>query len=162
MNGGDHEFRGGSPVHSRRWRWIVWCVFLLGAALAWLFAERYFGGVHDPDAVPRVVTPRGDLAAEEKSNIELFRLSSPSVVYITRLAMRRDRFSLNMFEIPQGTGSGFVWNNLGHIITNFHVVQGRVPCASPWRITPSGMRAWWGYRRIRIWRSCSSMRREPA
>ena len=124
MNTEDREYRPGSPPRSRRWRWLVWCVFLLGAALAWLFAERYFGGVHDPDAVPRVVTPRGDLAAEEKSNIELFRLSSPSVVYITRLAMRRDRFSLNMFEIPQGTGSGFVWNGQGHIITNFHVVQG--------------------------------------
>ena len=112
--------------------------FLLGAALAWLFAERYFGGAHDPNAVPRVVTPRGDLAAEEKSNIELFRLSSPSVVYITRLAMRRDRFSLNMFEIPQGTGSGFVWNNLGHIITNFHVVQG----TSSLRITLADNSEW--------------------
>ena len=124
MNGGNHEFRSEGPAYSRKWRWVIWCVFLLGAALAWLVAERYFGGVHDPNAVPRVVSPRGDLAAEEKSNIELFRLSSPSVVYITRLAMRRDRFSLNMFEIPQGTGSGFVWNHQGHIITNFHVVQG--------------------------------------
>ena len=138
MNGGGREHRGGGVTYSSRWRWLVWCVFLLGVALAWMFARGYFDNFHDPDAVPRVVTPRGDLAAEEKSNIELFRLSSPSVVYITRLAMRRDRFSLNLFEIPQGTGSGFVWNDQGHVITNFHVIQG----ASALRITLADNSEW--------------------
>ena len=138
MNGGGREFRGGKPMSSAGWRWVVWCVFLLGVVLAWLFARGYFDDLHDPDAVPRVVTPRGDLAAEEKSNIELFRLSSPSVVYITRLAMRRDRFSLNLFEIPQGTGSGFVWNDQGHVITNFHVIQG----ASAVRVTLADNSEW--------------------
>ena len=138
MNGGGREFRRGGPVFSSGWGWLVWCVFLLGVVLAWLFARGYFDNLHDPDAVPRVVTPRGDLAAEEKSNIELFRLSSPSVVYITRLAMRRDRFSLNLFEIPQGTGSGFVWNDQGHVITNFHVIQG----ASALRVTLADNSEW--------------------
>lgn len=138
MNGGGREFRGAGPTYSSGWRWLVWCVFLLGVALAWMFARGYFDNLHDPDAVPRVVTPRGDLAAEEKSNIELFRLSSPSVVYITRLAMRRDRFSLNLFEIPQGTGSGFVWNDQGHVITNFHVIQG----ASVLRVTLADNSEW--------------------
>ncbi len=138
MNGGGREFRRGSPMSSSGWRWVVWCVFLLGVTLAWMFARGYFDTLHDPDAVPRVVTPRGDLAAEEKSNIELFRLSSPSVVYITRLAMRRDRFSLNLFEIPQGTGSGFVWNDQGHVITNFHVIQG----ASALRVTLADNSEW--------------------
>ena len=138
MNGGGREFRRGGSMYAGGWRWLVWCVFLLGVALAWLFARGYFDNLHDPDAVPRIVTPRGDLAAEEKSNIELFRLSSPSVVYITRLAMRRDRFSLNLFEIPQGTGSGFVWNDQGHIITNFHVIQG----ASVLRVTLADNSEW--------------------
>ena len=138
MNGGGREFRRGSPMSSSGWRWVVWCVFLLGVTLAWMFARGYFDTLHDPDAVPRIVTPRGDLAAEEKSNIELFRLSSPSVVYITRLAMRRDRFSLNLFEIPQGTGSGFVWNDQGHVITNFHVIQG----ASALRVTLADNSEW--------------------
>lgn len=138
MNGGGREFRRGSPMSSSGWRWVVWCVFLLGVTLAWMFARGYFDTLHDPDAVPRIVTPRGDLASEEKSNIELFRLSSPSVVYITRLAMRRDRFSLNLFEIPQGTGSGFVWNDQGHVITNFHVIQG----ASALRVTLADNSEW--------------------
>ena len=138
MNGGGREFRGAGPAYSSGWRWIVWCVFVLGVVFAWLFARGYFDTLHDPDAVPRVVTPRGDLAAEEKSNIELFRLSSPSVVYITKLAMRRDGFSLNLFEIPQGTGSGFFWNDQGHVITNFHVIRG----ASALRVTLADNSEW--------------------
>jgi S1-C subfamily serine protease len=39
------------------------------------------------------------------------------------VAIQRDRFSLNLLEIPQGTGSGFIWDSDGHIITNFHVIQ---------------------------------------
>jgi S1-C subfamily serine protease len=67
---------------------------------------------------------RGDLAADEKATIELFERTSPSVVYVTNLALRRDFFGLNVFEIPQGTGSGFVWDDAGHVVTNFHVIQG--------------------------------------
>lgn len=71
----------------------------------------------------RPVQPRGDLAADEKATIELFESASPSVVYITSLAQRRDLFGLNVFEVPQGTGSGFIWDELGHIVTNFHVIM---------------------------------------
>ena len=83
----------------------------------WLF------GVYDDGAQPRVVTPRGELAEDEKSTIELFRQASPSVVYITSITLRRDLFSLNAMEIPQGTGSGFVWDANGYIVTNYHVIK---------------------------------------
>jgi S1-C subfamily serine protease len=63
------------------------------------------------------------LNAEERATIALFRQASPSVVYITTLARQRDFFSLNITEIPQGSGSGFIWDQEGHIITNFHVIQ---------------------------------------
>jgi S1-C subfamily serine protease len=71
-----------------------------------------------------LVTPRGDLAEGEQSTIALFEAASPSVVYITNLAVRRDFLGLNATEIPQGTGSGFVWDQDGHVVTNFHVIQG--------------------------------------
>ena len=48
---------------------------------------------------------------------------SRSVVHITSLETHRDRMTLDVSEIPQGTGSGFVWDQNGHIVTNFHVVQ---------------------------------------
>lgn len=75
------------------------------------------------NAVPRVVTPRGDLAADEKATIELFENASPSVVYVTSVATRSSLFGLNVQEIPQGTGSGFIWDQNGHVVTNFHVIQ---------------------------------------
>jgi S1-C subfamily serine protease len=45
------------------------------------------------------------------------------VVHITALSVRRDFFSLNLLQIPEGTGSGIVWSDAGHIVTNFHVIQ---------------------------------------
>lgn len=74
-------------------------------------------------AEPRAVTPRGELAAAEKTNIEIFRESSPSVVFITSLADRIDFWTRDITRIPRGTGSGFVWDANGHIVTNFHVIQ---------------------------------------
>jgi S1-C subfamily serine protease len=62
---------------------------------------------------------------DEANTIEIFKDASPAVVYVTNNAYRRTGiFSLNMQEIPQGTGTGFVWNNEGLIVTNAHVVQG--------------------------------------
>jgi S1-C subfamily serine protease len=66
--------------------------------------------------------PEG-LSAEEKRDIDVFRRSQASVVYITSLALRRNIFSFDVQQIPQGTGSGFVWDRRGHIVTNFHVIQ---------------------------------------
>src|SRR5439155_517261 len=60
----------------------------------------------------------------ERATIALFRQASPSVVYITTLARQRDFFNLNITEIPQGSGSGFIWDQEGHVMTNFHVIQG--------------------------------------
>ena len=71
----------------------------------------------------RPVTARGDLAEDEKSTIELFKRSSPSVVYITTLSRRAVNF-FEMTDVPRGTGSGFLWDRLGHVVTNFHVLQG--------------------------------------
>jgi len=76
------------------------------------------------DAVPRAVTPRGPLAADELAHIDLFKKAGPSVVHITSLGVQRDLFSMNVQQVPRGTGTGFVWDNAGHIVTNFHVIQG--------------------------------------
>jgi len=61
---------------------------------------------------------------DEANNIEVFKRASPSVVYITNSRMvRQSFFNLNPQEVPQGTGSGFVWDDNGYIVTNFHVIQ---------------------------------------
>ncbi len=76
------------------------------------------------DVQPRAVTPRGPLEADELGNIRVFKTISPSVVHITTTAVQRDFFARPVGEVPRGTGSGFVWDEAGHIVTNFHVIQG--------------------------------------
>jgi S1-C subfamily serine protease len=96
---------------------FVVALFMLKSAGIWPFS--YTGPVGEP----RAVTPRGDLAADEKSTIDVFRNVSPSVVHITSIAKRTSRFNLNPVEIEQGTGTGFIWDQAGHVVTNYHVVQ---------------------------------------
>lgn len=64
------------------------------------------------------------LLASETHTIQLFEESAPSVCFITTTNVRRDYWSRNITEIPRGTGSGFIWDAKGHIITNYHVIQG--------------------------------------
>jgi S1-C subfamily serine protease len=77
-----------------------------------------------PQAQPRTVAARGDLASDEKSTIQLFQAASPSVVYITTVTRQRDFWSMRVYETPQGAGTGFMWDMDGHIVTNFHVING--------------------------------------
>ena len=72
---------------------------------------------------PKPVVPRAELSELEKSTIALFSARS-AVVHITSIEVRSDPFRLNALEVPRGTGSGFVWDSSGHVVTNFHVIQG--------------------------------------
>ena len=64
------------------------------------------------------------LALDEQTNIEIFENVRNSVVFITTSELQTDRYRRNVFEIPKGSGSGFVWDEEGHIVTNYHVVHG--------------------------------------
>ena len=96
------------------------------------------------EAAPRPVTSRGPLAADELANIDVFRRISPSVVHITTLEVGRDLYSRSLQQQQRGTGTGFVWDTLGHIVTNYHVIQegnaARVTLAdqTSWRATLVG------------------------
>jgi S1-C subfamily serine protease len=98
-------------------------LLVLAAVIGWLLHQTFQPALHDPEAVSRPVTARGDLAGDEQNTIDIFRSAAPSVVYITSIAVRRNLFSLNVYEIPQGTGSGFIWDRQGRIVTNFHVIS---------------------------------------
>jgi len=116
-------------VPHRAGRGVRFPPLLLAAALLALpSCRRPSGGAPPPE--PRPVTARGDLAADERATIDLFREASPSVVFITSLARRRGGL-FRVAEIPRGEGSGFVWDAEGHVVTNFHVIQG----ASSARVT---------------------------
>lgn len=81
---------------------------------------------------------RGKLAEDEIINISVFKTVSPSTVHITTVATQRNLFTLDVTQVPQGTGTGFMWDDRGHIVTNFHVLQG----ASGARVTLSDQSEW--------------------
>src|SRR4030095_14708362 len=64
-----------------------------------------------------------DMGSDEQRLIRIFRNSAPSVVFITTLAVRTDLLTRNVMTIPAGTGSGFIWDDQGHVVTNFHVIK---------------------------------------
>ncbi len=120
MHPGPHRY---PPAPGSRRAPILFGV-LVGLIGGWLLVGQIQGFISGrPDAKPRPITPRGDLAAGETTTIELFEQASPSVVFITSIAHRRDFFTFNIFKIPQGTGSGFIWDEDGHIVTNYHVIK---------------------------------------
>jgi len=71
----------------------------------------------------RKVAPTSYVTDIELRTIELFETAAPSVVFITTSSLRQDYYSMKVTEIPEGTGSGFIWNEEGHIVTNFHVIE---------------------------------------
>ena len=114
----------------------IWTIVFL---LVWLtFGPAPPSPLHDPTAEPQPVTKRGDLDSDEQRTIDIFRQASPSVVYITSSALRRSMFSLNVFEIPRGTGSGFIYDRDGHIVTNLHVFQE----GTKWVVTLADQSRW--------------------
>jgi S1-C subfamily serine protease len=93
------------------------------AILAWLLNEPLQQWFATRNVEPRAITARGDLAGDEQNTIDIFKNASKSVVYVTSIALRRDIFALNAIEIPQGTGTGIVWDQDGRIVTNYHVIS---------------------------------------
>ncbi|HEX6002445.1 MAG TPA: trypsin-like peptidase domain-containing protein [Burkholderiales bacterium] len=103
----------------------AWVLLLIVVAIVlwWIWVWR---GDTPPTvpAEPRAVAARGSLAEEERNNIDVFKSASVSTVHITTLELARSFSGLDVMQVPKGTGSGFIWDERGHIVTNFHVIQG--------------------------------------
>ena len=86
--------------------------------MRWLLLTLLTGGVAVADA-------QADFATDDERNtIQVFEKARPSVVFVTNQQLVRDPRSLNLLEVPRGSGTGFVWDESGYIVTNFHVVDG--------------------------------------
>ncbi len=100
-------------------------VLILGLLSAGLLAGWCGHALTPSLARPRSVEPRGALPEWEQVSIQRFKEAAPSVVYITTTEERaRDFFGLDVVEVPAGSGTGFIWDAQGHVVTNFHVIQG--------------------------------------
>lgn len=104
----------------------VLAVLLLVVAAALVFAVVKMRRMQ-PEIVYEsrpIAPPAGELGADEKSTITVFKTVSPSVVHITNIQQMRNVLTSTVDDVPQGTGSGFIWDDAGHIVTNFHVIEG--------------------------------------
>jgi S1-C subfamily serine protease len=107
---------------------MIWAGVTLGAATFWaanhfLFKPR--GGdvvLNDPTAKPREASPREPLDSEEREAVELFKKVKPSVVNVDIVRVQRDVWTDTPTEYQTATGSGFIWDDTGRIVTNFHVI----------------------------------------
>ncbi len=113
-----------SPVSWRSLAWISFLFISFWAGATWKSTTQK--PTSPSSKAPPTWTEDEELGLnqQEQATINLFREASPSVVYITAIVKRRDYFRLSVQEVPQGTGSGFVWDRKGHIVTNLHVIQG--------------------------------------
>ena len=92
-----------------------------------LLGEKAFAFDGDSESSTTLISRKPSarrLTTDEMSRIEIFERVAPSVVYIDTFSERKvSEFSTSTLEVPIGSGSGFVWDREGHIVTNFHVVQ---------------------------------------
>lgn len=94
---------------------LLLALALMVAGIAWqLFPANAAG--------PRQVRARGSLTEEETSTIGIFERTSPAVVFITTRQQVINPWTRNVRSIPKGTGSGFIWDEAGHVVTNHHVI----------------------------------------
>ena len=103
---------------------IVFLAFqLVERKRRWQMDQTMLSAISNQVALAVQALPRTNSPAVKSEAIDVFKRVSPSVVAVANNALvRRRLFSYQLYEVPQGTGSGFVWDKKGRIVTNYHVV----------------------------------------
>lgn len=99
-------------------------LLLLSLLLVWRYWPSGVQTGSDPTATPRPIAPAGPMTSEEKSRIDIFSKAKASVVNVSSAQLVRNRFTLDVLQVPKGTGTGFIWDEKGRVVTNYHVVKG--------------------------------------
>jgi S1-C subfamily serine protease len=107
-------------LNRMRWVFLLFAIILM----LWQFLPWIEHRVVALTTEPRAVTARGDLAADERATIEIFDRASPSVVFISTRQRVVNPWTRNIASVPRGNGSGMIWDDLGHVVTNNHVIEG--------------------------------------
>jgi len=110
-------------------RWTRVLVIALLVVLGLYFAQPYFDRFLYSASTPRSVEPRGNLAEIERTSIDLFERVSPSVVQVVGRAGAQETLPAEGDNGAAQSGTGFIWDGAGHIVTNDHVVEGTTSLA---------------------------------
>jgi S1-C subfamily serine protease len=98
------------------------------AALALAFTGTKFWLTPSATSVARAVEQRGALSDSERGTIEIFERVAPSVVQVAARSganpLSEDEGPSSPSGGPASSGTGFIWDHQGHVVTNDHVVQG--------------------------------------
>jgi len=116
----------------------------LGAAILWFLTPmlgRNTAPALDPNAQPREVAPRTPFDNDEQEAISLFKTARDSVVNVDTVRLVR-RLDMRVEPQTAGTGSGFVWDDAGRVVTNFHVVQEALARQLTLRVVMADRSAW--------------------
>ena len=113
----------GKPKTTTRLFILLFALFAGVSGLSNIFSDNEKGFIENVEAKSTDISKRGDLTPEEKGTIAIFRHNNPSVVYISTVKRVINVWTRDIREVPSGTGTGFLWDKQGHIITNYHVVQ---------------------------------------
>ena len=115
--------------------------------MAVVAARPYIVGRAYSATALRAVERRGDIAEYERTTIGIFDRVSPSVV---QMADSSDDSDFDNEETAVKTGTGFVWDTAGHVVTNYHVVQGAKVLTMSLRQAKSERRLSWALRQHTI------------
>lgn len=126
------------PAGSPGRRLLRRCLWLGAASSAWLALGCERGPLSAPpppvsgeplaaQAPAKVpIPPLSPQASteDERNSIDVFQAAAPAAVFVTSSKRVVDYFAGRAMDVPAGSGSGFVWDKKGHIVTNFHVIRG--------------------------------------
>ncbi|MEN2495355.1 MAG: hypothetical protein TECD_01278 [Hyphomicrobiaceae bacterium hypho_1] len=97
--------------------WLFFMIIVMLGILLFTYGRNYML----TETEPRQIAARGELASFEITANRVFTSASTSVVYI--FTERRGLSFFGKRGTQQGTGSGFIWDSAGHVITNHHVIE---------------------------------------
>lgn len=122
MNNHEQDSRQAPVPHTVANGWLV--MILIGLVGVLLYRTVADSWRNRPDYTQRTVTPRGDLASDEAARVELFEKAEPSVVFV-RIKGKgiQQAHDGSILDEELSSGTGFVWDENGHIVTNLHVVR---------------------------------------
>lgn len=114
-----------NPLAFRPGHGLLLAALMLLAALGGFQLNQVTGTANRDANHKAALAAFAELDAEEQANVSLFDSTSPSVVFITtkNSVIRRGYTSMELLEVPTGAGSGFFWDDQGHVVTNYHVIR---------------------------------------